>query len=319
MNTNPDATLLVNGEYASDVEEGTLAIFPGGSASHHIEMKEKDGGGFVHMFGPLEVGGSHGTVGQIGRNLIIGWVTETAPADNGYTQVVARGDRAWERRMLEVEGSDEPNRNTTNINSSSNQQYGSKNVAWQIVVTGFTNGTDSNGNTNTTLQVAYKFEGLGNLTCSESGTCFDAELKDRFNNCDGVEVRQLENDEPEDTNVSAAEGDGDERNPIILKILSYLGNMNDDGVIEGVKYIDIGKSITYFVDKAVTLNRYDGKILACSIFKKVKSDVEAGDEAGASGDGDAVLSTSGAGKSFVGALLTISVFVPSAIVLITSL
>jgi hypothetical protein len=69
LNTNPDATLMVNGEYAADVEEGTLAIFPGGSVSHQIEMKEKDGG-FVHMFGPLEVGGSHGTVGQIGRNLI---------------------------------------------------------------------------------------------------------------------------------------------------------------------------------------------------------------------------------------------------------
>ena len=126
----------------------------------------------------------------------------------------------------------------------------------------------------------------------------------------------MENDEPEDTDVSAAEteGDGDETNNIILKIQSYLGNMNDDGVIEGVNYIDIGKSISHFFNKTATLNRYDGKILGCSTFTEVTSDAEAS----GGGDGDAVLSTSGAGKSF-GALLTFSVFVSSAIVLITSL
>ncbi len=279
-------------------------MFPGGSVSHHIEIKEGKDGGFVHMFGPIEVGGSHGTVGFGG-----GGKPDWASSPGGLISAEAKyvGALVWgvAARLPDP-------------------QNGKKSrsifISGKIVVTGFPDGMDSSGNTNTTLQVAYKLEGLGNLNCTEVGNCLRAELKDRFNNCDEVEIEieQLENDEPEDTDVTAAEveGDGDETNNIILKIQSLLENVDEAGVIEGVKYINIGKSIAHFFNKTVTLNRHDGKILGCSTFTEVTSDAEAS----SGGDGDnAVLSTSGgAGKSF-GALLTISVFVSSVVVLITSL
>ena len=65
LNTNEDAVFIVGNE-EFPIEEGTLITFPGGSVPHHIEMKKKKGG-FVHMLGPFEVGGSHGTVGQTPR------------------------------------------------------------------------------------------------------------------------------------------------------------------------------------------------------------------------------------------------------------
>jgi hypothetical protein len=288
LNTNPDATLLVNGEYAADVEEGTLAIFPGGSVSHHIEIKEGKDGGFVHMFGPLEVGGSHGTVGQIGRNLS-GWLF--MGADDNYDQAEASLEMTWVTRMLEVEGSDEQD----SASSSSNEQYGSNYITGKLVVTGYKDGTDHSGNTNTTLEVAYKLEGLGNLNCSDN-KCLHAELEDQPDYCDAVEIGQSKNDETGDTGK------------IILQIRSLLGNVDEDGFIEGTEYFDIGEPVPYFFGKQVTLNSHNETILACSTFTKVKSDADAG-----------AVSTSGAGKSFGAALLTFSVFVSSAFVLMTSL
>ena len=145
--------------------------------------------------------------------------------------------------MRKVEESDETN--TTSC--SKYPQYGSNSIAGKIVVvTGFTDGIDSNGDTNHTLEVAYRLAGLGNLNCGDI-KCFHAELKDN----------------------------GDEGNHIILEILSSLpGNMDEAGITEGVEYTNIGKLITHFFDKAVTLNRYDGKILACSTFTftEVKSE-----------------------------------------------
>lgn len=282
LNTNPDATLMVNGEYAADVEEGTLAIFPGGSVSHHIEMMEKDGDGFVHMFGPLEVGGSHGTVGQVGRNLNWGFSYDYDQAEADF----GGGDGTfilWRERMLEVEGSGE-------------QDTTSSSATGKLVVTGYTDGTDSSGNTNTTLEVVYKLGGLGNLNCSDS-KCLHAELEDQPDYCDAVEIGQSKNDET-----------GDTAN-IILQILSLPENIGEAGYVEGVEYIDIGKSVSTFFGKQVTLNSHDETILGCSTFTEVKSDSDTG-----------AVSTSGAGKSFGGALLTFSVFVSSAaFVLITSL
>jgi hypothetical protein len=205
--------------------------------------------------------------------------------------------------MLEVEGSD--GKDTTS--SSTNQKYGSKYITGEIVVTGFTDGIDFSGNTNHTLEVAYKLEGLRNLNCSDN-KCFHAELKDQPDYCDGVETGQLENDEPEDTDVSAAEGDGDEGNHIILKILSLLENIDEDGVIEGLRYIDIRKPITHFFDKSVALHRHDGKILACSTFTEVKSEAD-----------DAIPSDNTSdGSSMNVALLSAVVLVSSTVALIFS-
>jgi hypothetical protein len=61
LNTNKDATFVIAEKYGIPIKKGKLVIFPGGSVSHHIEMKKE--GGFVHMLGPLEIGGSHSTVG----------------------------------------------------------------------------------------------------------------------------------------------------------------------------------------------------------------------------------------------------------------
>ncbi len=169
----------------------------------------------------------------------------------------------------------------------------------KIVVTGYTEGIDSSGNTNTTLEVVYKLGGLGNLNCSDD-KCFHAELEDQPDYCDAVEIGQSKNDET-----------GDTAN-IILQILSLPENIGEAGYVEGVEYIDIGKSVSTFFGKQVTLNSHDETILGCSTFTEVKSD--AGADAGAG-----AVSTSGAGKSFGGALFTISVFVSSAIVLINSL
>ncbi len=61
LNTNEDASFVV-GDKAIPVEEGTLIMFPGGTVPHHTELKKE--GGFVHILGPFEVGGSHGPVGS---------------------------------------------------------------------------------------------------------------------------------------------------------------------------------------------------------------------------------------------------------------
>ena len=124
-------------------------------------------------------------------------------------------------------------------------------------------------------------------------------------------------EDPLGTSSAAVEGEGDEGYHIILEVLSLLGNVDETGVVKGVKYINIEKPIDHFFDKAVALHHHDGTILDCSIFTEVKSDSEAGASGG--GDGGAVPSASGAGKSFGVALLTFSVFLSSAFVLITSL
>ena len=145
------------------------------------------------------------------------------------------------------------------------------------------------------------------MNCSDD-KCFHGELKDQPDYCDGVEVGQLEDDEPEDTDISAADGDGDEGNHIILKILSLLENIDQDGVIEGVRYIDIRKPITHFFDKSVALHRHDGKILACSTFTEVKSEAD-----------DAIPSDNTSdGSSMNVALLSAVVLVSSTVALIFS-
>lgn len=134
------------------------------------------------------------------------------------------------------------------------------------------------------------------MNCSDS-KCLHAELEDQPDYCDAVEIGQSKNDET-----------GDTAN-IILQILSLPENIGEAGYVEGVEYIDIGKSVSTFFGKQVTLNSHDETILGCSTFTEVKSDSDTG-----------AVSTSGAGKSFGGALLTFSVFVSSAaFVLITSL
>ena len=112
----PPATFYVEDE-GYPIEEGMLITFPGGSVPHHIEMKKEDGG-FVHMLGPVEIGGSHGTVGAF------------IALDAGKQSAKAKINS---RRMLQVDGSEQDSTTTTSTN----------NIAGEITVTGYRDGIDS--------------------------------------------------------------------------------------------------------------------------------------------------------------------------------
>ena len=339
LNSNPDATFLV-GDAEYPVEEGTLIMFPGGSVPHHIEMKENDDG-FVHMLGPFEVGGSHGIVGQVSRNLKLkngSW--STGWGEKGFIRSVEATfdtEEWWVARMLEVEEGDEQGSTNT---SSTAQQYWA-NITGQIIVTGYTDGVDSNGNTNHTLEVAYKIGGLGDLSCSID-KCFHVEIKDDPAYCDGVEIGQLENDEPGVTDTSGSDVD----NHIILSIQSLIGNMNEAGVpenvqtalgnidmgkilsllgvidesgfAEGVGYIDIGMPVSQFFDTPMALHHHDGTILACSIFTEVKADDGDGAGDGSTAGGTTLSDNTSGGSSNNVSLLTALAVLSSAVALIIS-
>ena len=328
LNSNPDATFLV-GDEEYPVEEGTLLMFPGGSVPHHIEMKEKDVG-FVHMLGPFEVGGSHGTVGAVIAGYDWWFVESTQKAVVDLTTTKAR-------RVLQVEGDEQ---GSTNTSSTANQYWA--NITGKIIVTGFADGIDSNGNTNHTLEVAYKIGGLGDLSCSIK-ECLHVEIKDDPAYCDGVEIGQLENDEPDPAevvnhiilNIQSLLGNMDEAGVAesmlenvqaalgnidinIGKILSLLGIIDESGFAEGVGYIDIGKPVSHFFDTPMALHHHDGTILACSIFTEVKADDGAGAGDGSAAGGTTLNDITSGGSSSNVSLSTTLALLSSAVALIIS-
>lgn len=175
LNTNEDATFVV-GKYSIPIEEGKLVIFPGGSVSHHIEMKnEKKGGGFVHMWGPLEIGGSHGTVGQVSRQLKWSWL-----ANDLYQEGTAQyTDRRRQRQRMIEEGDDTANTSSTDAE-----------ITGFVTITGYKDGIDPSGEKNNTLEVKYKLKGC-------NGECTVLEVEDNPNFCDEVEIGELDNDNSE--------------------------------------------------------------------------------------------------------------------------
>ena len=325
LNSNEDATFYVEDE-GYPIEEGMLITFPGGSVPHHIEMKkEKEDGGFVHMLGPFEVGGSHGTVGQVGRNLLDWGDGVFFKSSDGQQQAMAIVG-GWVQRMLEVDDSEQDSTGA----SSTTQQYGTNNITGYISVTGYRDGINPDGVANHTLEVSYRLEGLGSLNCS-AVNCFSADIiKNQPNFCDSAKIGQIMNDEPSDQGDNTTTGDTAESYtflaPEISSLLDDIGqaldgvdlqseimtlmeklNIEIPDVIEGVMYINIGKPVTYFFDAPMALYGPDERLLACSVF------TEAEVEAAAEED-----TTSGASSSRI-ALWTIAVFVSSAVALIVSL
>jgi hypothetical protein len=280
LNTNKDAT-FVAGKYDIPIEEGKLVIFPGGSVSHHIEMKNKKEGGFVHMWGPLEVGGSHGIVGQVSRQRNLGWIDWRAPP--GTTSGAAdftSGGRRQRQRMIE-EGDD-----TANNNSSTDAE-----ITGYVTITGYKDGIDPNtGEKNNTLEVRYNLKGC-------NGECFVFEVEDNPNFCDEVAIGELDNDN--------SEGDVD----IIEDIISTI----TDDVVE---YINVNTSVSTFFGRPIVVQGPKGRVLACAMFKEITSnytDVSAEAE-GATMD-DSTLS----GAISSASSLAVWVSLVSSIVVITAL
>ena len=181
LNTNEGAKFVI-GEEMFDVEEGTLLMFPGGLVHHYIKMME-GGSGFVHLLGPVEVGGSHGIVKAPAA---ISWYT--ASSDGTTTTVQAK--YGLNSRLLE-EGK---------VTNSSSAVFG------DIFVTGYTNGTDPKGAVNRTLHVQWDLGGLYTDCGRES--CFHVEIKDDPAFCDNVTTGQLQSD----AHNSESDGEGDDGN-----------------------------------------------------------------------------------------------------------
>jgi hypothetical protein len=315
LNSNPDATFYVEDE-GYPVEEGMLITFPGGSVPHHIEMKKEDGG-FVHMLGLVEIGGSHGTVGQVvqvSRNLgklrVGSEETQTVEVNLGRTVPVHYG------RMLEVDDSEQDSTTT----SSTTQQYGTNNITGYISVTGYRDGIDSNGATNHTLEVAYRLEGLGSLNCS-AVNCFSADIiKNQPNFCSSAKIGQIVNDELSDQGDNSTAAAAESYTFLDLEVSSLLDDIGQDlslmenlnieipDVVEGVVYINIGKPVVHFFDAPMALYDQDGRMLACSVF--TEAEVKAAAEEDTTSDA----------SSYRAAMWTImAVFVSSAVALINSL
>jgi hypothetical protein len=282
LNTNKDATFVVAGKYGIPIEEGKLVIFPGGSVSHHIEMNTQKEGGFVHMWGPLEVGGSHGIVGQVSRQLISnGWFWDgfgSGATEQGTAEYT--GGRRQRQRMIE-EGDD-----TANNNSSTDAE-----ITGFVTITGYTDGIDPNtGEKNNTLEVRYNLKGC-------NGECFVFEVEDNPNFCDEVAIGELD--------VDNSEGDVD----IIEDIISTI----TDDVVE---YINVNTSVSTFFGRPIVVQGPKGRVLACAMFKEITSnytDVSAEAE-GATMD-DSTLS----GAISSASSLAVWVSLVSSIVVITAL
>jgi hypothetical protein len=178
LNTNEDASFVV-GDKAIPVEEGTLVMFPGGSVSHHTEMKKE--GGFVHMLGPFEVGGSHGPVGY--------------PVDERCKMVYALsssgdfvgGAASFKRRRRQLEGEG-------GTNSDTNNKEGA--ITGEMYIFGYRNGTDPSGTKNQTLEVQFHDFNLDAIDAACSTGACTVELNDSTNTCDDS------NNDSEETRVT---------------------------------------------------------------------------------------------------------------------
>ncbi len=145
LNTNEDATFVI-GKYGIPIEEGKLVIFPGGSVSHRIEMKKKEGG-FVHMWGPIEIGGSHGAVGQTSRQLLVMYpYTATGPGTSGGSADFTSGGSRQRQRMIEEgEGSAQTSSSDKNM------------ITGEVIISGYTDGIHPNtGETNHTSRFSVQ-------------------------------------------------------------------------------------------------------------------------------------------------------------------
>ena len=178
LNSNEDATFVV-GDKSIPVEEGTLVMFPGGSAPHHIKMKE-EGDGFVHVLGPFEVGGSHGTVGQVvrvgSRRLESYFKTCPEYLEGGAATFNKK------RRRLEGEGGTNPD---TNIKEGT--------ITGEMFIYGYRNGSDPSGMKNQTLEIQF----LGIEACATSSCT--VEVNDNAKSCDDS------NNDSEETRVILVE------------------------------------------------------------------------------------------------------------------
>ena len=227
LNTNEDAVFIVGNE-EFPIEEGTLITFPGGSVPHHIEMKKKKGG-FVHMLGPFEVGGSHGTVGHGSRKLSghsYGSSCNRSAANSRCGYIVG-----GEVKFNSFDGED-ANQESTNTSTSPSGMH----VTGEVHVYGYINGTDPNGATNLTLEVQYNLEGLG--TACNNGSCSVEVNTEADSSCDSLIDR-----------VDESVG-----NRVLLTDLSQEGM--------GMVYVDIGTPIAQLFDRPMSVRRgSDGTVL----------------------------------------------------------
>ena len=175
LNTNEDAAFVI-GDKAIPVEEGTLVLFPGGTVPHHTEMKKE--GGFVHMLGPFEVGGSHGPVGNPSgeRCKMLGAMSSSEDSVAGAAMFDGR-------RLLEVEGGTNPD---------SNNKEGA--IAGEIFIFGYRNGSDPSGTKNQTLEIQFYGFNMDGIEACKTGSC-TVELNDNTNTCD-------DSNDSEDTRVT---------------------------------------------------------------------------------------------------------------------
>ena len=227
LNTHEDATFVV-GDKAVPIEEGTLIMFPGGSVPHHIEMKKE--GGFVHMLGPFEVGGSHGTVGQVvgaSRQLITALV---AVGSDGATGGVA-SFIVKRRRQLEGEGGTNPDTNSK------------EGATGEMYVFGYHNGIDPSGMKNQTLEIQFHGFNLDEIdTACSTGSC-TVELNDNAKTCD-------DSNDSEENRVILVED--------LVKAVSEIG------------YIDVGRNVEELFDRPISIHGNNGTVLACAIFAEIE-------------------------------------------------
>jgi hypothetical protein len=245
LNTNEDATFVVAGKYGIPIEKGKLVIFPGGSVSHHIEMNTQKEGGFVHMWGPLEVGGSHGTVGQVSRqrNLGVGWRCNWEGTTTG-SAVFNPGRRRQRQRMIE-EGDDTANNSSTDAE-----------ITGFVTITGYTDGIDPSGEKNNTLEVQYNLTGLPDgCSLNNLTACFYVELRDSPS-CD-------------DNNIaSSLEDNGGDGDHVILN----LENLAYTKIAPGLVYLNLKKPVSRLFDKPMVVRAHDGRVLACAMLTEVTYD-----------------------------------------------
>ena len=243
LNTNEDATFVLAGKYGIPIEEGKLVIFPGGSVSHHIEMNTQKEGGFVHMWGPVEVGGSHGIVGQVSRQLI-GWMAATeGETQQGKAEFVP-SRRRQRQRMIE-EGDDAANTSSTDAP-----------ITGFVTITGYKDGIDPSGEKNNTLEVQYNLTGLPDgCSLNNLTACFYVELRDSPS-CD-------------DNNIaSSLEDNGGDGDHVILN----LENLAYTKIAPGLVYLNLKKPVSRLFDKPMVVRAHDGRVLACAMLTEVTHD-----------------------------------------------
>jgi hypothetical protein len=202
-------------------------------------MKKKKGG-FVHMLGPFEVGGSHGTVGHGSRKLSIHFYGSSCnrSAANSRCSYIVGG----ELKFNSFDGED-ANQESTNTSTSPSDTH----VTGEVHVYGYINGTDPDGGTNLTLEVQYNLEGLGTACNNGNGSCSVEVNTEADSSCDSLIDR-----------VDESVG-----NRVLLTDLSQEGM--------GTVYIDIGTPIAQLFNRPMSVRSSDGTVFNCAIFTEHKN------------------------------------------------